>query len=57
MAAKFAPGAAVKQVMPAPITGTVTSYQFDPNSGEIHYIVQDADGHGRSFTEDQIELA
>ena len=55
MAVKFTNGTPVKQVLPAPIEGTVVRFQFDENSGNILYIVEDADGVERSFKEDDLE--
>lgn len=55
MAVKFSVGSTVKQVMPAPVEGQVTSFRFDESSGEITYIVTDAEGHEWAFAEGNIE--
>lgn len=57
MALKFQNGDAVRQVV-APITGNVTRFAFNQDTGEITYFVgwTDADGdHERAFSEAEIE--
>jgi len=61
MGLKFKPGDKVRQVMPAPITGTVSEAVVV--DGEIHYKVNSENGEGvaddssKYFAEDQIEAA
>ena len=60
MSVKFKNGDTVRQVI-APIEGQVMRFAFDPQTGEIAYLVSwtDAEGnaHERSFSEDEIEVA
>ena len=60
MSVKFKNGDTVRQVI-APIEGQVMRFAFDPQTGEIAYLVSwtDAEGnaHERSFAEDEIEAA
>lgn len=62
---KFPIGALVRQVLPAPVVGTVREFAFDKHvSGDIDYHVQlvttDADGKQHTsevvFGEDELEL-
>lgn len=56
--AKFKKGDAVKQVMPAPITGTVADFSVDRETGDVQILVEWSDQTGTQstyFTEDQIE--
>ena len=59
MAFKFTKGDAVRQVLPAPIAGTVVGYALDQTTGDVTVEVQwlDADGapHSRFFRDDEIE--
>ena len=57
MAVKFVAGTAVKQALPAPITGVVKRFVFDETTADISYIVEDADGHEWAFTEANLEVA
>jgi hypothetical protein len=63
MASPFKKGDVVRQIVPAPIEGTVESVTIDPDSGDRLFKVvwPDANGDGieesRYFTEEQIELA
>lgn len=57
MAVKFTAGTAVKQVLPAPVEGTVTRFVFDEASGNISYIVTDANGNEWAFTEENLQPA
>lgn len=60
--AQFKKGATVRQIMPAPVVGTVERYDVDQETGEVQVLVvwPDADGDGhqesRYFKADQIEL-
>jgi hypothetical protein len=60
MSVQFKNGDTVRQVI-APIEGQVMRFAFDPQTGEIAYLVgwTDAEGnaHERSFAEDEIEAA
>jgi len=60
MATRFKVGQLVRQIMPAPIEGTVSSFKFDEVGGEIHVHVavaaEDGTLHDRSFREDQLEI-
>ena len=60
MSVKFKNGDTVRQVV-APIEGQVMRFAFDPQTGEIAYLVggTDAEGnaHVRSFAEGEIEVA
>lgn len=57
----FKQGDAVKQILPAPITGVVDRFVFDPATGDVDVVVRrtDADGHVHEtvFGADEIELA
>lgn len=55
MSADFAKGAAVRQVMPAPVRGTVQSFRVDEESGALIYVILDTEGNERTFRADQIE--
>jgi hypothetical protein len=63
MASPFKAGDAVRQVVPAPIEGTVDSVTIDPTTGDRLFKVVwgDTDGDGveesRYFREDEIEAA
>jgi hypothetical protein len=63
MASPFKKGDLVRQIMPAPVAGTVDSVTIDPDTGDRLFKVvwPDANGDGieesRYFTEEQIELA
>lgn len=63
MASPFKAGDQVRQILPAPVEGTVESVTIDPNTGDRLFKVvwPDADNDGvdesRYFTEEQIELA
>lgn len=52
-------GDAVRQILPAPITGVVTKKEFDEASDSFNYLVEstDSDGvqHTRWFSGTQIE--
>lgn len=58
----FKTGDSVRQIMPAPIVGTVAEVSIDPNEGDRLFKVvwPDANGDGieesRFFKEDEIEL-
>jgi len=60
--AQFPKGATVRQILPAPIVGTVECYEVDQETGDLQVLVvwPDADGDGhqesRYFKLDQIEL-
>lgn len=60
--AKFPKGAKVRQILPAPIVGTVERYEVDQETGELQVLVvwPDADGDGhqesRYFKECEIEV-
>jgi hypothetical protein len=57
MALKFQNGEAVRQVV-TPISGTVSRFAFNQDTGEITYFVSwtDADGdHERAFSESELE--
>ena len=62
MASPFKKGDIVRQIMPAPVVGTVESVTIDPDTGDrlFHVVGPDIDGDGhvesRYFTEEQIEL-
>lgn len=55
----FTKGTKVEQVMPAPITGVVTGYAVDQETGEVDVRVewQDEDGstHAKHFKEAQLK--
>ena len=57
----FVQGQAVKQILPAPIEGTVDAFGFDPNTGNITVLVsyKDAEGNDqqRYFNQSEIEAA
>lgn len=59
--AQFKKGDTVRQIMPAPIVGTVQRYDVDQETGDVQILVvwPDADGDGheesRYFREDQLE--
>lgn len=55
MAVKFPVGTEVRQVLPAPIAGTVVRFIFDEVAGDIHYVIADANGHESVFKEENIE--
>lgn len=57
MAIKFTAGTAVKQALPAPVTGTVKRFVFDETTADISYIVEDAEGHEWAFTEENLVAA
>lgn len=54
-------GDTVRQIVPAPIVGTVAKKQFDESSDSFQFLVEDTDAdgqvHSRWFTESQIEGA
>lgn len=54
-------GATVRQIVPAPIVGTVVERRLNDDAGQIEYLVEsiDADGNAASrwFLESQIEVA
>lgn len=58
---QFKKGDAVKQIMPAPITGIVDRFAFDATTGDVDVVVQrtDAEGHVHEtvFGANEIELA
>jgi hypothetical protein len=57
MGAKFKIGQAVKQVMPAPIAGVVSSLEF--NGDDVQYVVNykgvDGEDHVQPFIEEELE--
>jgi len=58
MSVKFKNGDKVRQVVQAPIEGTVVKFVFDETEGTISYVVRTSDeqgDHERVFTGDQIE--
>ena len=55
MAIKFAVGTQIKQLLPAPQEGVVSSFVFDETSGDIHYQVTDANGQVSTWMENDIE--
>lgn len=54
-------GAQVRQIVPAPIAGTVVERRLHDEAGQIEYLIEwtDADGNlaSRWFLESQIEVA
>jgi hypothetical protein len=54
-------GAQVRQIVPAPIVGTVKERRLHDEAGEIEYLVEWTDGDGnpasRWFLASQIEVA
>lgn len=55
----IAKGTTVKQVLPAPITGTIERYDIDQETGEIQYLVHwsdEAGEHEKFFKEGEIEV-
>jgi len=60
--APFPKGATVRQIMQAPVVGTIASYALCQETGEIQYLVTwpdaDGDGHEEShyFRASEIEL-
>ena len=56
---KFITGQNVRQIMPAPVEGTVVGFGFDATTGVISYLLEwtDADGQPQAgyFAEDWIE--
>ena len=60
MAFQFKTGSKVRQVLPAPIVGTVEGFSLDQTTGDICALVKwtDADGeHSRYFTEAELAAA
>lgn len=57
MAAKFSLGQQVRQVMPAPLVGTVKAFALDSTTGTIHVHFQTEDGQERVLKEDDLEAA
>jgi len=61
--AQFPKGATVRQIMQAPVVGTVERYEVDQETGELQVLVvwpdADGDGHQEShyFKASEIELA
>jgi hypothetical protein len=55
MALSFKKGEAVKQIVPAPFTGAITTIKVDADSGEVVFLVTDAEGTSRWFTETELE--
>ena len=63
MAQKFKPGDKVRQVLPAPVEGTVVGFNLDQTTGDVQFHVawkdKDADGvehvHTRYFVQEQLE--
>ncbi len=59
MALKFKKGAKVRQVVQAPVEGTVTDIKVDIEGGEVQYLVERTCEHGHRhgvyMTEDQLE--
>lgn len=63
MAQKFKPGDKVRQVLPAPVEGTVVGFSLDQTTGDVQFHVAwkhtDADGEEhvgtRYFTQEQLE--
>ena len=52
-------GDKVKQILPAPITGTVTGFALDQETGEVHAKVEWTEGedvHSRHFKQDDLEI-
>ena len=49
----------VSQILPAPITGTVLGFGFDPNTGDVNVLVgyTDSDGSEQQRYFQQSELA
>lgn len=56
MAVKFPVGTPVVQIMPPPIQGKVVRFIFDEMTGDIRYVIVDADGHESTFHENDIEV-
>lgn len=57
----FKKGQSVSQVLPAPISGVVESFAFDPDTAEITVLVSYTDSEGneqkRYFSENQLVAA
>ena len=56
MASVFKPGDVVRQVLPAPLTGTVSRLEFDGSTGNIRVVFTAQDGNDHGFDEDAVEL-
>lgn len=56
----FPKGSQVKQVLAAPIQGSIDSFSVDQESGQIQYLVKWLDGggveHSRFFKDGEVEL-
>ena len=61
--AQFKKGDTVRQILPAPIVGTVERYEVDQETGDLQVLVTwpdaDGDGHAESryFKASEVELA
>jgi hypothetical protein len=57
--ANFVQGEAVTQILPAPISGTVLGFGFDPNTGNVTVLVGYTDSDGtdqqRYFQQSELE--
>jgi hypothetical protein len=60
MATKFRRGQIVRQIMPAPLEGVVSGFEFDTVDGHIHVLfgvkAEDGSIHTQSMREDLLEV-